>query len=54
MMRKAIQISISNVQNNISTQCNYIIAALGDDGSIWEYKDNIGVWIRLPEIPKED
>lgn len=50
---KTIQVTVSSVVNNCSTQCNYIVVALGDDGSVWEYRDTIGVWIRLPDIPKE-
>lgn len=54
-MRKIIQISTSGVENNFGTQCNYIVSALCDDGSVWVGSDNpYNAWVKLPDIPQED
>jgi len=38
------QISISWVDNNHTTQCNYIIIALCSDGTLWEKKEGRETW----------
>lgn len=52
-MRKIVQISVTGVVNNSSTQCNYVTAALCDDGTVWvidDYADR--GWLKYPDIPQ--
>ena len=53
MQRKITQIAISNVKNTFRTQCDYIVIALCNDGSIWEAPDGVS-WQRLPDIPARE
>lgn len=55
-MRKIIQICTTGVENVISTQCNQVIVALCNDGTVWEIRDNTETpfWALLPEIPQFD
>lgn len=48
VMRKPISVSITQVQNNHSTQCDYIRTAICDDGSIWESTDKSG-WCKIAD-----
>lgn len=53
-MRKIIQIASVGVENNPNTQCNVILHALCDDGTVWELRDNTRTpeWFQLPPIPQ--
>lgn len=44
---KFVQITSAGVQNNSSTQCNWILHALDDEGHIWEMDDSYG-WREVP------
>lgn len=52
-MRKIIQISTSGVENTMSTQCNYVVHALCDDGTLWIRTNNHG-WELQPDVPQHD
>lgn len=41
-MSKIIQIAVTGVDNNSSTQCNYFLFALDDDGVMWRRDDTPG------------
>ena len=47
MKRKIIQISICGVDNNMSTQCNFITTALCDDGKVFQIRDGDNDWYEL-------
>jgi len=55
MERKPIQISAAGVENTSSTQCNLVLFALCDDGTIWELRDNTAnpAWHKLPAVPQD-
>lgn len=49
--RRVIQITATGVVENASTQCEFVLHALCDDGSIW-WRDNRGSgWVRVSDIP---
>ena len=59
-MRKIIQIAIAGHENVSTTQCNFTIIALADDGTLWEtdnytmrLSEDRQVWNRLPSLPVE-
>lgn len=43
-LNNIIQVSTSSVENNQSTQCNYIVTALCSDGTLWEKRDGRENW----------
>jgi len=47
---KVIQITSTAVANTASTQCDYILHALTDEGSIWEMRATYG-WVEVPGLP---
>jgi hypothetical protein len=47
---KFIQITSAGIENNMSTQANWILHALDDEGRIWELDDMHG-WREVP-LPK--
>lgn len=51
MKRRIVQISTAGVDNTASTQCNWIITALCDDGSVWVCTNNHG-WQQWDDIPQ--
>ena len=51
--RKIIQIAVSGVKNTQETQCNYIVVALCDDGTVWDTSGTQPVWCGFPPIPQE-
>lgn len=53
-MRKIKQISVSGVDNNFSTQCNYVVVSLCDDGTVWQLDDGHPKWVILPNIPQDE
>ena len=52
-MRKIIQIAVSGVENTASTQCNYIVVALCDDGTVWETSASFP-WQQYQPIPQDE
>lgn len=51
MKRKIIQIATCGVANTRNTQCDQIILALCDDGTLWG-KDNVSAdWEQIPTVP---
>ncbi|MCU1313396.1 MAG: hypothetical protein JWM54_1153 [Acidobacteriaceae bacterium] len=44
---KFIQITSARLENNMSTQANWILHALDEDGRIWEMDDMHG-WREVP------
>jgi ribosomal protein S27AE len=44
---KFIQITSAGVANNHTTQCNWVLHALDDEGRIWELDDAHG-WCEVP------
>ena len=55
-MRKILQIAAMGVENNHGTQCNAIVLALCDDGTLWEIRDNTSqpAWCQYPQIPQDE
>lgn len=51
-MRKIIQISSMGVENVYETQCDYVIIALCNDGTVWEIRNTSSEWIQLPSLPE--
>jgi hypothetical protein len=51
VMRKIIQISTTDVENTISTQCNWLTTAVCDDGTAWVIHGNDSKWYQLPPLP---
>ena len=49
--RKVIQLTSCRVDNNLSTQCNFFLHALCDDGSMWSIRDNEKEWFQVPQVP---
>lgn len=50
--RRVIQIAVTGVQENASTQCEMMLHALCDDGSIW-WRDNRGSgWVQISDVPQ--
>lgn len=50
--RRVVQLSVTGVENTPSTQCNYIVTALCDDGSMWVLHDGPEpFWWQIPSIP---
>ena len=50
---KIIQITSAGIANNCSTQANWILHALDDEGRIWELDDYHG-WREVPlPVPAE-
>jgi len=50
---KIIQITSAGIANNVSTQANWILHVLDDEGRIWEMDDNHG-WREVPlPVPAE-
>jgi hypothetical protein len=53
MMRKIVAITVTWVENNRETQCNWIAIAACEDGTVWQLRDKDSEWTRLPVIPTE-
>lgn len=51
-MRKIVQITSCGVVNHYSTQCDMLLHALCDDGSLWVVSNAGEGWQRVAEIPK--
>jgi hypothetical protein len=49
--RKIIQIATCGVDNVQSTQCNAILYALCDDGSLFGRCNNDDAWWQVPSVP---
>lgn len=52
-MRKIIQISSCGVENTMSTQCNLLVFALCNDGTVWASRNGDSSWESLPAIPQD-
>ena len=53
--RRIVQISTTRVDEKLTTQCDYIIVALCDDGTIWEIGNrDFSKWTRIPNIPQDE
>lgn len=52
-MRTPIQIAAFGVKRTERTQTNYVVVALCDDGTIWEYGDERGAWQKYDPIPQD-
>lgn len=54
MSRAIIQISVTDVRNVISTQCNVMVVALCDDGTVWDIQADSRhpIWRPFPSIPQ--
>lgn len=52
MKRKIIQIATAGVNNTRRTQCDYIIIALCDDGTVWQYQPYTQEWEQTIAIPQ--
>jgi len=50
--RKIIQISACGVQENGATQCEMMLHALCDDGTVWVGNNRSHVWRPIAEIPQ--
>ena len=46
-MSKVIQVSVIGIDNNSSTQANYVTSILTDDGKIFQTDDTHAEWIEL-------
>jgi hypothetical protein len=49
--RRIVSVSATGVTANCTTQCNYLIVAVCDDGTAWQMTDTQRYWTPLPEIP---
>ena len=61
-VRKIIQIAVTGVNNNPSTQCHSFIVALCNDGTLWlgdEYlcgrqgEESSRVWSEIFDVPQD-
>lgn len=52
-MRKIIQISSCGVENTMSTQCNLVVFALCNDGTVWGSRQGAYSWESLPNITQD-
>jgi hypothetical protein len=54
-MRKIVQITATGVENTMGTQCDFMLVALCDDGTVWIKRGWSGdeIWYREPDIPQE-
>jgi hypothetical protein len=50
--RRVVALNIAGVENTMYTQCEYVIAAACDDGSIWLIRNRDSEWFELPPIPQ--
>lgn len=53
MTRKIIQICTSGVENTQSTQADFILTALCNDGTIWNRFGHQSNWLRVEDIPQD-
>jgi hypothetical protein len=51
MARKIVQIACCGVDNVQSTQCNFFLYALCDDGTLFGRCNNENAWWQVPPIP---
>lgn len=51
-MRKVIQITGAGVDNVSGTQCNHMLHALCDDGTVWMIRNVDDEWWPIPAIPQ--
>jgi hypothetical protein len=49
--RRIVSLSATGVTPNCTTQCNYVVVAVCDDGTAWQMTDASRYWTQLPEIP---
>lgn len=49
MTVKFVHATVSGVANTLNTQCDYVIAALDDQGRVWEFVS--GRWYQIPSPP---
>lgn len=53
MNRKIIQIQSTGVVENSQTQCEMIVIALCDDGTLWKTTNrNMEDWVQLWNVPQ--
>lgn len=53
MTRKIIQISVTGVENVQETQCNFVMTALCNDGTIWNRFGHQSNWLKVESIPQD-
>lgn len=53
MTRKIIQISVTGVENVQETQCNFVMTALCNDGTIWNRFGHQSNWVKVESIPQD-
>lgn len=53
MTRKIIQICTSGVENTQTTQSDFILTALCNDGTIWNRFGHQSNWLRIEDIPQD-
>lgn len=52
--RKVVQITATGVVENAMTQCEFVIHALCDDGTMW-WRDNRGSgWVCIDDVPQDE
>lgn len=52
--RKIVQIVACGIQENASTQCEMILHALCDDGTVWRTDNRNNEWWTVAPIPQGD
>lgn len=51
-MTKIVQIAVAGVNNAERMQCDLMLYALCDDGTLWEFHDAVDcLWLRIPPPP---
>jgi hypothetical protein len=50
--RRVVSVSVCGVENNASTQCNWITTVICDDGALYWIRNNDAEWRELPPIPQ--
>lgn len=53
MTRKIIQICVTGVENVQETQCNFVMTALCDDGTVWNRFGHSSNWLKIEAIPQD-
>lgn len=53
MTRKIIQICVTGVENVQETQCNFVMTALCNDGTIWNRFGHQSNWLKVEPIPQD-
>lgn len=53
MTRKIIQICVTGVDNTQETQCDFVMTALCNDGTVWNRFGHQSNWLKVENIPQD-